>query len=110
MGAELEAANNCKSENAYVRWGLLSLIHAKDFIEREFDLNGKLAGQNDKSPSHSALTCGAYFSQYYTIRDGTNPEPAQEDPLVDSFDDEKFNEVFRKLLISYVLFSLVARR
>ncbi|KAI6182686.1 hypothetical protein M3Y97_00407400 [Aphelenchoides bicaudatus] len=54
LGAELEAANNCKTENAYIKWALLSIINSKDFIEREFDLNGKITSPNEKSPSHSA--------------------------------------------------------
>jgi hypothetical protein len=98
MGAEMEAANNCKTENAYVKWGVLSLIHANDFIEREFDLNGKRL-ETEKLPSHSALISGSYFSQFYYIHDGANNPDIDEDPLLDSLDD-KFNVVFKKLILS----------
>jgi hypothetical protein len=86
LGAELEMANNAKTvgmqkydlnngffqEGAYVKWGMLSLIHAKNFIEREFDLRGKISSPSENSPSHSALTCASYFSQFYYLHDGSN--------------------------------------
>lgn len=76
----------------------MSILHASDFIEREFDLNGKKL-EIEKSPSHSALLCGSYFSQFYCIHDNANNADMDEDPLLDLLDD-KFNDVFAKLLIS----------
>ncbi|KAI6178303.1 UBC core domain-containing protein [Aphelenchoides besseyi] len=98
LGAELEAANNCKTEGAYVRWGTLAIIHAKDFIEREFGMSGKLTAQSEKSPSHSALACAGYFGQYYSIYENTGGNNEFDDDNTFLYLDENFDDVFRRLV------------
>lgn len=59
-------------------------------------MSGKLNAQNEKTPSHSALTCAIYFGQYYSVFETATGGEEEDTNFL--YLDDGFDDVFRKLV------------
>ncbi|CAD5206748.1 unnamed protein product [Bursaphelenchus okinawaensis] len=99
MGAEMEAANASSSEGTYMKWALMSILNSKDFIEREFNLsNNKNVIPDHKTPSHSALDCAIFYSDFYSMYESSNQYMDVDDEQMFLPLDDRFEEVYNELV------------
>uniref|UniRef100_A0A1I7RY28 Baculoviral IAP repeat-containing protein 6 n=1 Tax=Bursaphelenchus xylophilus TaxID=6326 RepID=A0A1I7RY28_BURXY len=99
VGAEMEAASASSNEATYMKWALLSIMNPKDFIEREFNLStNKNVIPDQRTPSHTALACAIFYSDFYSMYETSNHPMDVDDEQMFLPLDDRFEGIYNEVV------------